>query len=78
MSRASLYHLQPDKPGHHTKDIAVDVTDIQNRNGNGNDNDPWADEHPARNAKKISRKRDNRTDFARLGGTLTLQRPDVQ
>ena len=27
---------------------------------------------------RISRKRDNRTDFARLGGTLTLQRRDVQ
>jgi P-type conjugative transfer protein TrbL len=31
---------QPGKPGQHTKDIAVDVTDIQNRNGNGEDNDP--------------------------------------
>ena len=32
---------QPGKPGQHTKDIAVDVTDIQNRNGDGqDDNDP--------------------------------------
>lgn len=28
---------QPGKPGQHTKDIAVDVTDIRNRNGNGQD-----------------------------------------
>jgi hypothetical protein len=31
---------RPGQPGQHTKDIAVDITDIQNRNGNGNDNDP--------------------------------------
>ena len=31
---------QPRQPGQHTKDIAVYITDVQNRNGNGEDNDP--------------------------------------
>jgi hypothetical protein len=34
------YRIIPASSGQHTKAIAIDVTDIQNRNGHGNDNDP--------------------------------------